>query len=125
MPANQNTAEPQKSRRRWFQFRLRTLLLAVTLIGPVGYVGHEAAIVRARRNWLAANVLLEAGSFVDREMLVANKCDPTKSPGALRLWLGDHPTYFIQIRRDAIPPQAELNGIVDLFPEATLTILWR
>ncbi len=29
MPTNPNTAEPQKPRRHWFQFTLRTLLIAV------------------------------------------------------------------------------------------------
>jgi hypothetical protein len=40
-----NTAEPQKPRRRWFQFRLRLLLIVVTLVGSMcGYFGHPAKI---------------------------------------------------------------------------------
>jgi hypothetical protein len=31
VPGQPNTAEPQKPRRRWFQFRLRTLLAVVTI----------------------------------------------------------------------------------------------
>jgi hypothetical protein len=33
MPTNPSTADPQKPRRRWFQFRLRTLLFAVAIAG--------------------------------------------------------------------------------------------
>ena len=32
MPDTPNTAEPGKPRRRWFQFRLRTLLIGVALL---------------------------------------------------------------------------------------------
>jgi hypothetical protein len=40
--------EPPKRRR--FQFRLRTLLIGVTLLAvPLGYVGWQVKIVRERR----------------------------------------------------------------------------
>ena len=43
-------AEPPKRKRR-FQFRLRTLLIGVTLLAVVcGYVGWQAKIVKERRN---------------------------------------------------------------------------
>jgi len=49
MPTNPNTAEPTKPRRRWFQFRLRTLLVVVVLLGAAcGYVAHEWRIVASR-----------------------------------------------------------------------------
>ena len=49
MPDKLDTAEPQKPRRRWFQFRLRTLLIVVELLGAAcGYVAHEAQVVRER-----------------------------------------------------------------------------
>lgn len=39
--------------RRWFQFRLRTLVVGVVLIGAAcGYVGQEYRIAAARRDWL-------------------------------------------------------------------------
>jgi hypothetical protein len=46
MSDNQNTAEPQKPRRRWFQFRLRTLLIAVALktVPLVLWPAHSAII---------------------------------------------------------------------------------
>ncbi len=49
MPINPNAAELGKLRRRWFQFRLRTLLIAVTLLAiPCGFVGEQKAIVARR-----------------------------------------------------------------------------
>jgi Leucine Rich repeat len=36
MTDNANTAEPQKPRRRWFQFSLRTLLILVVVVGVAG-----------------------------------------------------------------------------------------
>ena len=43
-------ADPPKRKRRWFQFRLRTLMIGVTLLAiPCGYVGWQAKIVRERR----------------------------------------------------------------------------
>ena len=43
-------AEPPKRKRRWYQFGLRTLMIAVTLLAvPLGYVGWQAKIVRERK----------------------------------------------------------------------------
>ncbi len=42
-------AEPPKRKRRRFQFRLRTLLIGVTLLAiPCAYIGRQASIVRAQ-----------------------------------------------------------------------------
>ena len=49
MPDKPNTAEPGKPRRRWFQFRLRTLLIGVAVVAlPCTYVAHAANVVRER-----------------------------------------------------------------------------
>jgi hypothetical protein len=41
--------DPPKRNRRRFQFRLRTLMIVVTLLAvPLGYVGWSAKIVRER-----------------------------------------------------------------------------
>ncbi len=38
-----------------FQFRLRTLMIVVTLLAvPLGYVGWQAKIVRERKDWFNA-----------------------------------------------------------------------
>ena len=49
-----NAAQP-KSRRRWCQFTLRTMLLAVAVLAlPCAYVGWQAKIVAERKAWLEA-----------------------------------------------------------------------
>jgi hypothetical protein len=45
-------SEP-KRKRRWYQFRLRTLLIGVTLVAACAYVGRQAKIVRERQAWRA------------------------------------------------------------------------
>ena len=47
---HQDMSELARPRLRWFQFRLRTLLIGVTLFAliPCGYVGWQAKIVRER-----------------------------------------------------------------------------
>jgi len=52
MPDNPNTAEPQKPRRRWFQFRLRTMLISVVVF-PSIYMGWQSHTVAHRRAVLA------------------------------------------------------------------------
>ena len=49
MLENPNTADPRKPRGRWFQFRLRTMLVAVALLAvPCGYVGSQVKVVRTK-----------------------------------------------------------------------------
>ena len=63
--------EPKKPRRRWFQFRLRTLLIGVVLLSvPFRYVAHEARIVRARKAWLATHSLHGCSSHPNANSLV-------------------------------------------------------
>ena len=68
MPDTPTIAEPGKPCRRWLQFRLRTLLVGVVLIGSAfGYVAREAAIVkeqstfRERIERMGAKFTLAAG----------------------------------------------------------------
>jgi len=44
-----HTAEPVKPRRRWFQFRLRTLLIGATLLSlPRWWLGRQIKILPER-----------------------------------------------------------------------------
>jgi hypothetical protein len=55
MEAEPPKADPPKRKRRRFQFRLRTLMIVVTLLAvPCGYIGWQARIVRERRDLLAS-----------------------------------------------------------------------
>jgi hypothetical protein len=95
MQSMTDTAEPPKPRGRWFQFRLRTLLLGVVLIGSAcGNIAHKARIVAERKTWLAAHpqrmydvtTALPDGRFGP---------PPKTTISRLRQWLGDHPCAFI------------------------------
>ena len=87
-----NAAQP-KARRRWYQYRLRTLLIGVTLAGCVfGWLGIRAREVRQQK--AAVEAIQKLGGAVrydyeiDRDELpVAN---PTPNgPAWLRSLLGD------------------------------------
>ncbi len=51
-------------KRRWYQFRLKTLLVVVTLLclGPGGYVAYEQRKARARK--AAVEAIEELGGVV-------------------------------------------------------------
>src|SRR5690348_7897587 len=65
MEAEPPVPAPPKPNRRRFQFRLRTLMIGITLFAliPCGYIGWQAKIVRDRQAWTAH---LAARGFVPR-----------------------------------------------------------
>ena len=94
-----------------FQFRLRTLLIVVTVLAiPFAYVGRQAEIVRAR------NVMLEDGRITHYLMTPSqNRLPP------LRLWLGDVDCFAIYV--DQIVSEAELERYRVAFPEASRSFI--
>ena len=105
-------AEPPKRKLHRFQFRLRTLMIAVSLAAvPCAYVAHEAKIVRARNAWLSSNrpVLPEA-LYLTREVLGNQE----KGPSWIRVWLGDKSYREIWAQPEAMQDAAKL------FPEARI-----
>lgn len=113
--------------KRRFQFRLRTSMIAVTLLSVAcAYVGWQARIVRQREQWLAANpncnrvLVFRQGPFesalTSEGPLIAGG-DRGKAPGWLRMWLGD------QTLAEAILPEkatkAEIAEAVRDFPETS------
>ena len=101
------TAEPAKPRGRWFQFRLRTLLVGVALLAiPGAYVGHEAKIVSAQRVWIAEH----------RATVSIFKGVDDNRPSAIRRFLGDEDYGEVMIVSDADLAEAKA-----LFPEAYVT----
>jgi hypothetical protein len=104
--------------RRRFQFRLRTLMIVVTLLAVVcGYVGRQAEIVRARQAWLKAHSEL-GSSMISHTYEVLIHGDKGKSPSLLRRCLGDHELRSWEVFRNAsIDQLSEINA---LFPEATI-----
>ncbi len=115
-PAKPDQPTAVKSpRRRWHQFSLRTLLIGVALLSvPFAYVAHEYQIVAARKAWLEAPCCLDSPELP----LPRYFRDASKSPTAIRLWLGDEPqlTIFAESRERAEVAHA-------LFPEADVRIV--
>lgn len=117
-----NSTEPGKRPGRWYQIRLRTLLIGVVLLGSAfGYVAHEARIVRARKNFFAAReqrydsrTLMQMGWRSLRGDFVVFG-DKTSSPGLVRRWLGDQPVDMIFAERGE-----RVDEIARLFPEAAI-----
>jgi hypothetical protein len=94
MPTNPNTAEPVKARRRWFQFRLRTLLAGMVLLSiACGYVAHEWRIVAARKA-IEARAGLDCETDWDRRSLGVD-ADKAEEPGFVRRLMGDRKVFII------------------------------
>jgi hypothetical protein len=90
--------------RRRFQFRLRTLLLVVTLLAvPLGYVGWQMRIVREREAFLETRYWLPSES---------SPFDPVEAPWMLRV-LGAKPVYHVTVWG-----RADAERAASLFPEA-------
>ena len=89
----------QVSKRRWFQFNLRTLFVLITLIAC--WLGYELNWIRQRRNFIAeenakCEALQQKGHTRDFYVSVVG---PGKSPGLL--WLFgeprlDHLAFFVE-----------------------------
>jgi hypothetical protein len=99
------TPEPK---RRWYQFRLRTLLIGVLVLSiPCGYLAHEWRIVAARKAWLEANGVHPPWDFVD----------PLHKPPFMRRLFGDEYHKFLDVESRKAPDGLEATK---LFPEAEL-----
>jgi hypothetical protein len=104
-------AEPPKRKRRWFQFRLRTLMTVVTIFCVVGgYVAHEAKITMDRK------AMLETGSDGPVVDFTVDKSKDAAIP-SIRLWIGDH--FFSSVH---VKQQADINRYKAAFPEADVEL---
>jgi hypothetical protein len=108
--------DPPKRRRRWFQFRLRTLLIGVTLLAmPCAYVGWLEKVIADRK---AVREKTEAmgAVFTDRpgkDLIYLHGEPPMPFP---RNWLGDRRASGIYI-----PPsfrEEDVELVRRVFPEA-------
>jgi hypothetical protein len=117
-----DTAEPQKPRRRRFQFRLRTLLIGVVLIGSAcGYFGHESRIVQERKNWLSVHPFMFIHEDERRFAYCFAAGNENRSPSQLRLWLGDEDCrvlYLFDSVTDALKRAAAMFPEADLLPRS-------
>src|SRR5262249_16687791 len=113
------TSDPTKPRHR-FQFSLRTLLITVTLLAiPCGYVGWQAAIVRARAETiesLGTDKYLGFGNelFSGQWEL---RLDNSRLP-LIRRILGDQFVSLAGYSGDI--PSEQLKRVMAAFPEARI-----
>jgi hypothetical protein len=95
-----------------FQFRLRTLMIVVTLLAvPLGYVGWQAKIMRERRAMLRT-IDAAGGRYV-----VINEGElpaGMTGPGRIRRLLGDVAVVEIDFHASSLSQ----DDLKDKFPEA-------
>jgi hypothetical protein len=114
-------ADPPNRRRRWHQFSLRSLLLAVTAFGVwLGWESHavrdrKAVIEEIRRTGGAADSVAYLCEIFERFQHPRPKEASATIP-FFRAWFGDEPIAIIRVAIDA--PPGEEKRIAILFPEA-------
>ncbi len=116
----------QPSPRRRFQFRLRTLMIVVTLLAvPCAYVGWQENIVRERKEWIReySHFVLSDPTILqlDHPMVLHARGDLSRGPSFIRRWLGDQLFPMAILPRNS--SASEINVAATLFPEADIFIL--
>jgi hypothetical protein len=116
MKAEPTETDPPKRRRRRFQFRLRTLMIGVTLLAVTcAYVVRQREIVRERQAWLAAHPQYPSGEGYFGTL---PPIDRNQTPSPIRIWLGDKRQYRIVL--PVTTPEADIRTASLLFPEAEI-----
>jgi hypothetical protein len=105
-----------KRKRRWYQFRLRTLLIGVTLVAI--WCGWQVHVVAARK--AASKAFQERGA--DFYLFDAK----TAHPLSVLLWMrvqfiGDSPVNRIYLSKDRFNEKDEAE-IAAMFPEAQVEL---
>jgi len=118
MPDNPNTAEPGKPRRRWFQFRLRTLLITVVAAacGLSAWIGWQYSVASRRQSLI--QTIYQRGGMV----MIVFPGVPEDIP-FLRHVFGDREVTQVLLPPDAYKTDEDVARIVAVFPEVKK--LWR
>ena len=95
-------------KRRWFRFSLRTMFVAVTVLG--GWLGWNIHFVQERQS--LRDRLKNTPTF--REAEVDMSTQPTSIP-IWREWLGDKPVVYLNLH---VPMNDEGRRVRYYFPEA-------
>jgi hypothetical protein len=117
MPDNPNSAEPGKPRRRWFLFRLRTLLIVVALLAiPCGYVGWQVKMVRERT--ACRERMKDFVGFNAFPNPYATSLPPQPQVSSIRRLMGDE-----GVRTIFLLHEVDSDEIQATFPEANVVTL--
>ena len=103
-----------------FQFRLRTLMIVVTLLAALcGYVAWQASIVRERQEEIRK--ITDAGGTVGFYDVVTGPL-PTevRTVPILRRWFGDRAVLSVLFKKGAT--NEERHRIREIFPEAVFVV---
>jgi hypothetical protein len=104
-----------------FQFRLRTLMIGVTLLAVLcGYLGSQAKIVRDRRAVVAWILTETQGSCIlDSVRITERGVRVPPDPNWLRKLLGDRSFQYIVIPEEELT-EDRLKRIKAAFPESVV-----
>jgi hypothetical protein len=104
-----------------FQFRLRTLLIGVTLLAvPCGYVAWQAKIVRERIRF-REQFFVKINPFEEAETDTLREPASDGKVGWLRRFLGDAERPFFTVSKKI--SVEDLNRVEEAFPESAITQL--
>ena len=123
MQTEPSAADPPKGKRRRFQFRLRTLMIGVTLLAlPCAYVGWQERIVQERRQttrWLdsvGGQVLAPSENLIKYSGFV---CEV----GWVRRLLGDAEVSKVELPKHHNLTETDLARIHRVFPNARIELM--
>jgi hypothetical protein len=117
------TADAPKRHLRWFQFRLRTVFVVMTLIAiAAGWVGWQAKIVQERK-WLREHSHASFLPLKEYKPISLNETWPKGTPSVswFRELLGDEAIYSVTVDRLS-PANQYLNQLEAAFPEAHVRV---
>jgi hypothetical protein len=98
--------------RRRFQFRLRTLMIGVTIVAALcAYLSHERQVVQERQNFIASHPRLPHIVYNAEPQFMTEI-------SWIRRWMSDRQYYAIAVGDSA--SDATLDRFKRLFPEAAV-----
>jgi hypothetical protein len=115
--------------RRWFRFRLRTVLLLIALLAiPCAWLGSEWKLVRERKALIdrieaVGGVVWDAGNpnaWMPLNRIVIEPGSRLDQVSKIRRWLGDRDVREVFIQREFL--DEDKKRILELFPGTSVII---
>jgi hypothetical protein len=123
MPTEPSKTDPPKGKRRRFQFRLRTLMIGVTLLAvPLGYVGWHERIVQVRRQTTLWVDSVGGQVFAPSENLI-KKSGFACEVGWLRRLLGDTEVAQVYLPKFHNVTETDMATLHLVFPNARIELM--